>query len=128
MHGSYLGQCYTSKKRHLHCRKTLMEPRAINPVNPTSSGPDLLQLNRVHLYASELAHIWTERSLKWSEGNESANKVISQTMLGATVNKLVLTVEYPRLATICSKKLSTLAKGTPSVKLTPAQTLNNKTI
>jgi len=55
----------------------------------------------------------------------SASKVIAPTTFGATVNRLVLTVEYPRLATICGKKLLTLAKGTPSVKLTPAQTLNN---
>jgi len=55
----------------------------------------------------------------------STSKVIAPTMFGATVNKLVLTVEYPRLATICGKKLLTLAKGTPSVKLTPAQTLIN---
>jgi len=41
----------------------------------------------------------------------SASKVIAPTMSGATVNRLVLTVEYPRLATICGKKLLTLTSS-----------------
>lgn len=39
-----------------------------------------------------------------------------------TVYKFVFTVEYPRLATICGKKLFTLARGTPSDRLIHAQT------
>jgi hypothetical protein len=35
------------------------------------------------------------------------------TMFGATVYRFVLIVEYPRLVTICGRKLFTLASGTP---------------
>ncbi len=44
-------------------------------------------------------------------------------MFGATVKRLVLTVEYPRLPTICGKKLFTLVKGTPNVRFITAQSL-----
>lgn len=47
-------------------------------------------------------------------GAAQARKVHS---LGATVYKLVLTVEYPMLCTICGRKLFTLARGTPNEKL-----------
>lgn len=53
----------------------------------------------------------------------SAINVSAPTIFGATVKRLVLTVEYPRLPTICGKKLLTLVRGTPNVKLTTAQTL-----
>lgn len=42
-------------------------------------------------------------------------------MFGAIVYKLVLTVLYPKLATICGRKLLTLARGTPSARLINAQ-------
>jgi hypothetical protein len=44
-------------------------------------------------------------------------------MFGATVKRFVLTVEYPRLATICGRKLLTLARGTPNDRLISAHIL-----
>lgn len=43
-------------------------------------------------------------------------------MFGATVNRFVLTVGYPKLATIWGRKLLTLARGTPRERLITAQT------
>jgi hypothetical protein len=45
------------------------------------------------------------------------------TTFGATVKRFVLTVEYPRLATICGRKLLTLASGTPNDRLMSAHIL-----
>ena len=56
----------------------------------------------------------------------SSNNATVPTIFGATVNKFVRTVEYPRLATICGRKLLTLASGTPKDKLISAHNLHRQ--
>ena len=56
----------------------------------------------------------------------SSNNATVPTIFGATVNKFVRTVEYPRLATICGRKLLTLASGTPKDKLISAHSLRKQ--
>lgn len=68
--------------------------------------------------------MWMDRSRKWSEEKVSSNNATVPAILGATVNKFVRTVEYPRLATICGRKLLTLARGTPNDRLIMAHILH----